>query len=63
MRDGANAADALGNVVGIGGLAALHDHFHAAEESTGNPRIGDDATLDFALNAEVTLDSGKRVYD
>ena len=61
MRDRADAADALRDVVRVRGLAALEDRLHAAVQTAGDPRVLDDAAVDLDLDAEVTLDSGDRI--
>ena len=63
VRDRADAADALRDVEGVRGRAALQDRLHAAVQTAGDPCVLDDAVLDFDLDAQVTLDAGDRVDD
>ena len=63
MRDRAHTADALRDVERVGRLAADEHGLHAAVQTAGGPRVGDDAIHNFNLDAEMTLDTGNGVND
>ena len=63
VRDGADAADALRDVEGVGRLAAHEHRLHAAVQAAGDPRVLDSAVLDLDLDPQVSLDAGDRVED
>ena len=61
VRDRAHAADALCDVERIGWLPADKDGLKTAVQAAGHPSVFDDATVDFNLDAQVTLNTGNGV--
>lgn len=63
MNIGADAAGALDKMMGILRCTAFEDHFNPPEHLAGTPGICHPALGYFDLYAEVSFNSGDRIYD
>ena len=59
---GADAAGALGKMLGIARVAAFKDGFNAAEEGGAAAGLFDHAAFDFHFNTQMAFDAGQRIH-
>ena len=62
VRVGTHAAGAAGEELGVARIAALEDGFQPAEQGGAASGVFDASVFDFHLDAEMALDTGKRVH-
>ena len=58
VHHGADAADALRPDPGFARIAALQDHFDAAEHGPGTPGVGDLSAVQMGFDAKVAFNAG-----
>ena len=62
VRVGADAASALGEVLGVARIAALQDDFKATVKCAAATGVLDFAAFNFNFNTQMPFDAGQRVH-